>query len=160
MSSNLKLPKDVIAYLARSKEIIRSAHQAGLSYYRTALQRQQDDCLVSDVLYANTVGSAGKIEVQSNPTTPRAESPTLQPRHNKSFSIKRSLFSLWGSGRSAAEASPPLSATPDVPDSRGNDLSSCGFNEQVEYSLLNLSRIVSLLALQYHEVLKVDHQEV
>ena len=162
LSSNLKLPKDVIAYLARSKEVIRSAHQAGLSYYRTALQRQQDDCLVSDVLQANTASSAGKLEVHSNPTTPRTDSPTLQPRQNKSvsFSIKRSLLSLWSSGRSPAEASPPLSVTPDVSDPRGSDLSSCGFNEQVEYSLFNLSRIVSLLALQYYEVLKVDHQEV
>ena len=140
LSSNLKLPKDVIAYLARSKEVIRSAHQAGLSYYRTALQRQQDDCLVSDVLQANTASSAGKLEVHSNPTTPRTDSPTLQPRQNKSvsFSIKRSLLSLWSSGRSPAEASPPLSVTPDVSDPRGSDLSSCGLNRWNTLSLICL----------------------
>lgn len=162
LSSNLKLPKDVIAYLARSKEILRSAHQAGLSYYRTALQRQQDDCLVSDVIQANTAISAGKLEVHSNPTTPRGDSPTVQPKHNKSlsFSLKRSLKSLLTPGRIATETSPPLPTTPDLLDPRGSDLSSCGFNEQVECSLFNLSRIVSLLALQYYEVLKGDHQEV
>ena len=46
LSSNLALPRDVHALLARACDILRAVAQTPLSYYRNAAQQRQDASLV------------------------------------------------------------------------------------------------------------------
>lgn len=65
-STNFLIPKDVLAYLSRAKELLRSLCQAKLSYYQNAQQRCRDEMLASRVIDASAEGRS-----HSNPGTPR-----------------------------------------------------------------------------------------
>ena len=88
-STNFIIPKDVLAYLSRAKELLRSLCQAKLSYYQTAQQRCLDESLANHVIVANTSDARSR----SNPATPRDEEST--PSRPAPFSLRQGLRSLF-----------------------------------------------------------------
>ena len=182
-SSNFLIPKDVLAYLSRSKELLRSLCQAKLSYYQTARQRCVDESLANNVIIANNHDS-----VHSNPTTPTSDEEPVGHRHTHSFSIRQGLRSLFVSPKTPrvrgywtggiphihseshvldAEGSHSLPSLPHVHSN--NSISSLSdakestwshFHLQVESSLFNISRAIALVALQFSVILKSDHKDV
>lgn len=88
-STNFIIPKDVLAYLSRAKELLRSLCQAKLSYYQTAQQRCLDESLANHVIVASTSDARSR----SNPATPRDEDPA--PSRPAPFSLRQGLRSLF-----------------------------------------------------------------
>ena len=166
-STNLVLHKDINAYLSRCKEIVKASYQARLSYYQNAKDRCTDEYMISGVIEAN--------ELQRSPRSPHELSPA--PRHSSPFSIHsiRSLFSSKSkisTSKSDSDLfvnipnlehthslSSPRETSPVVSPGRARQASICSlrFQEQIESSLCNLSRISTLAAYQIRTILMGDH---
>ena len=159
-STNLILHKDVNAYLSRCKEIVKASYQARLSYYQNAKDLCTDECLISGVIEAN--------ELQRSPRSPADHSPA--PRYSSPFSIHsiRSLFSSKSKITTSKSDSDLVVSIPNLeqPESfpvvspgRARQASICTlrFQEQIESSLCNLSRISTLAAYQIRSILMGDH---
>lgn len=174
-STNILLFNDVTAYLSRCKEIIEASYHAKLSYYQSVRDRCTDDYLISDVIEAN--------ESLRSPRSPRESSPT-RSSHFTIHSL-RSLFSPKKVTHSVSEpnldatkptdskvqgihnvhnvhsvhvSSSPRETSPAVSPGRARQASICTirFQEQIENSLFNLSRIAALTAMQFHTILSSE----
>lgn len=185
-STNFLLPTDVKAFLSRCKEIIRSSYQAPLSYYQNARDRCNDENLVTNVIEAQETSVRSPRAPREPALTPIHTSPFslrngfrslfLSPRShhhirssksepNLHISEKPSATSLPSPVASASRETSPMSpfhvhSTGGIERPRKSSTCSLRFQEQINTSLFNLSRVITLAGLQFQTVLQSEHNDV
>lgn len=185
-STNFLLPPDVNAFLSRCKEIVRSSYQAPLSYYQNARDRCNDENLVTGVIEAQETISRSPRTPHESILSPRHTSPfslrhgirsffmlPRSPHHihssksepNLHITDKPASTSFTSPVASISRDTSPMSpfhvhSTGAIERPRKSNTCSLRFQEQINTSLFNLSRIITLAGLQFQTVLQSEHCDV